>query len=155
MEPFRLEFKLSRRQRLGVELVPWLPALAATIGFAIGAALLVVNVSWWFVPLMLLPVVVYRGLFAFLFDIVVRGGRPMELSVGDSELELRTGREVKRLSLDGIFQVFRSGDVWTVLHLDGSVLTVPAETITGEQVEYLKSFARRATAARAESQSGA
>ena len=73
---FRLHYSLSRRQRLAVELVPWLPAIAGTIGFGTGAAFLVVNVSPWFFPFLLLPVTVYRGLFAFLFDIVVRGGPP-------------------------------------------------------------------------------
>ena len=53
------------------------------------------------------------------------------------------------LPLDGIFQVFRAGDTWTVLHLDGTVLTIPADAITAEQVDYLKSFARRSAAARA------
>jgi hypothetical protein len=150
MEPFHLRFTLSRRQRLAVELLPWLPAIAGTIGFSIGAVYLIVNVSRWCFPLLFLPVVVYRGLFAFAFGIVVHSGRPLELLVGDSEMELRTGSETKRLPLDGIFQVFRSDDVWTVLHLDGSVLTIPASAMSAEQSEYLKSFARRATAARAE-----
>ena len=62
---------------------------------------------------------------------------------------MRSGGETKWLPLDGVFQVFRTGDTWTVLHLDGTVLTIPADAITAEQVEYLKSFARRAAAARA------
>jgi hypothetical protein len=150
VEPFRIQYALTRRQRLAVELVPWLPAIAGTLGFGTGAAILVVNVSAWFFPLLLLPVVVYRGLFAFAFDLVVWGGRPTELLVDGTELELRSGREARRLSLDGIFQVFRSGAVWTVLHLDGTVITIPAGAITGEQVDYLRSFARRCAATRAE-----
>jgi hypothetical protein len=154
MEPFQLRYSLTRRQRLRVELVPWVPAVAGTIGFGTGAAFLVVAVSPWCFPFLLLPVVMYRGLFAFAFDLVVRGGPPTELLVDDAEMELRCGREVQRLPLDGVFQVFRSGDVWTVLHLDGTVLTIPADAITGEQVEYLRVFAhRRIAAARAEAQS--
>jgi hypothetical protein len=153
VEPFRLEFRLSRRQRLAVELVPWVPAIAGTLGFGTGAAFLVTNVSVWFFPFLLLPVIVYRGLFAFAFEIIARAGRPIELLVGDSEMELRSCGEVKLLPLDGIFQMFRADDVWTVLHLDGSLLTIPVDAITAEQVEYLKSFARRAAAARAETHS--
>ena len=49
------------------------------------------------------------------------------------------------LALDGIFQVYRSenGAVWTVLHLDGTVLTIPADVIASDQLDYLKSFAMR------------
>jgi hypothetical protein len=150
--PFHLKFTLTRRQRLAVELVPWLPAIAAALGFTVGAAFLAVNVSRWFLPLLLLPPIMYRSLFVFAFDIIVRGGLAVEVNVDETGLTVRSGGAAKWLPLDGVFQVFRSGDVWTVLHLDGSVLTIPANAITGEQVEYLKSFARRATAARAEPQ---
>ncbi len=153
MSPFRLDYTLTRRQRLAVELPPWLPAIAATLGFAFGAAFLSLNVSRWFLVMLLLPPTVYRGLFVFAFDIVFRGGKRVEVVADEVGLEVQSGGEVKWLPLDGVFQVFRTGDVWTVLHLDGTVLTVPASAITAEQVEYLKSFARRAAAARTELQS--
>ena len=139
-----LEYTLSRRQRLAVELLPWLPAVAAALGFAVGAAFLSLNVSRWFLVMLLLPPVVYRGLFAFAFDIVFRGGRHVVVTESDGELEVRSRGETKYLPLDGVFQVFRTGAVWTVLHLDGTTLTIPVSAITGEQVDYLKSFARRA-----------
>ena len=50
----------------------WLPVIAATIGFAIGTLYLVLFVSAWFLLLFLLPVIAYRGLFAFIFDIAFR-----------------------------------------------------------------------------------
>jgi hypothetical protein len=153
VEPFDLTFTLTRRQRLAVELPAWLPAIAATLGFSVGAAFLSLNVSRWFLLMFLLPAVMYRGLFVFAFDIIVRGSRTVELHTDDVGLEVRSGCEVKHLSLDGIFQVFRTGDVWTVLHLDGSNLTIPVDAINADQVGYLKSFARRAAAARAEAQS--
>ncbi len=150
MPPFLLRYSLSRRQRLAVELVPWLPAVAGTVGFGCGALYLVVNVSAWFAPLLLLPVLMYRGLFAFVVEVVARAGRPVELLVSSSELELHSGGAVKRLPLDGVFQMYLADGVWTVLHLDGSVLTIPAGAIDDEQVAYLKSFVRRAAAARAD-----
>lgn len=146
--PFTLRFTLSRRQRLAVELMPWLPAVAASLGFTVGAAYLAYSASAWFLLLLLVPPLVYRGLIVWLFDLIVRGGRPVEVRVSEADLEVSAGGERKRLALDGVFQVFREGDVWTVLHLDGTVLTVPADAISSEQVEYLKSFARRAAAAR-------
>jgi hypothetical protein len=146
--PLHLTFALTRRQRLAVELWPWSPALAAALGFTVEVAFLAVNVSRWFLPLLVLPPLVYRNLLAFVYDITVRGGRPVELLADDTALEVRTGGTAKRLPLDGIIQVFRAGDVWTVLHLDGTVLTIPIDVITAEQVEYLRGFARRAAAAR-------
>lgn len=149
MAPFHLNYTLTRRQRLAVELVPWLPAIAAAVGFTFGAAFLSLHVSRWFMLLLLLPPVVYRGLFAFAYDIAVRGGRPVEIAIDETALEMRTGAEVKRLALDGVFQVYRNGDVWTVLHLDGTVVTVPLDAITDEQIAYLRTFVRRAAAGRA------
>lgn len=153
MEPFHLRFALSRRQRLAVELPPWLPAVAGTLGFGLGALYAGLFASHWFLLLLLLPPIMYRGLFVFAFDIVFHGRRAVEVLAGAVELEVRSAEAVQRLPLDGIFQVYRSGTVWTVLHLDGTVLTIPADAISAAQVEYLKSFARRAAAARAEPQS--
>jgi hypothetical protein len=144
--PFHLHYGLSRRQRLGAELLPWLPAIAGTIGFCFGVAYLVLSVSAWFLFLFLLPVAAYRGLFAFLFDIVFRARKPVDVLVDDSRLELTIHGEQRSLPLDGIFQVCRSecGSTWTVLHLDRTVLIIPAEAITSEQLDFLKSFALRA-----------
>ena len=150
MAPFHLRFTLSRRQRLALELPPWLPAVAATTGFWIGSAYAGLYASPWFLFLLLLPVVVYRGLFALAFDLLVRGGRAVELCVDDTELRVASGGEVKSLPLGGLFQVFRSGDAWTVLHIDGTVLTIPADAISAEQVAYLRTFAHRNPATRAQ-----
>lgn len=149
MERFHITFALSRRQRLAVELPQWLPAIAGSIGFSVGAVYLCATASRLFVLLLLIPVLAYRGLFAFLFDIVTRGGRPVALTATDTALEVRSCGAVKALPLEGIFQVFCAGGTWTVLHLDGTVITVPAEAIAAEQIAYLRSFARRAQAARA------
>jgi hypothetical protein len=152
MEPFHLKFTLTRRQRLRVELPPWLPAIAATLGFGLGAAYAGLYASYWFLLLLLLPLIVYRGLFVFAFDLIVNGGRAVEIHVNDVDLEVISD-ETKRLALDGIFQVFRSDDTWTVLHLDGTVLTIPENAITLEQISYLRIFAHRTLATRAEPQS--
>jgi hypothetical protein len=144
--PFHISYSLSRRQRLAVELLPWLPAIAGTIGFSVGVAYLVLSVSAWFLFLLLLPVVAYRGLFAFLADIAFQARKPVDVLVDHSRLDITIDRVQRSLSLDGIFQVCRSesGTTWTVLHLDRTVLTIPAEAITSEQLDFLKSFALRA-----------
>ena len=151
MPAFHLSYTLTRRQRLAVELPPWLPAVAATIGFGTGAAYAGLNASPWLWLLLLLPLLVYRGLFGFAFDILINGRSATELLADgtDTDLEVRTADGVRRLPLEGVFQVFRSGDVWTVLHLDGTVLTIPADAISDDHIAYLRTFVRRAAAQRA------
>jgi hypothetical protein len=148
--PFHLRYTLTRRQRLATELHPWLPAIAGTLGFSLGIVFLSSVVSRWFLLLLLLPPILYRSLAAFLFDLAVHARRPVELVADETELAVLSGGEWRRLALDGIFQVFRSedGSTWTVLHLDGSAITIPADAVTHEQLDYLKSFARRAAAER-------
>lgn len=146
MAPFHLHFSLTRRQRLVVELYPWLPAIAGTTGFLIGTLYLVLFVSAWFLLLVLLPVVAYRGLFAFALDIAFRARQPVDIVIEEERLGVLIDGNRRWLNLDGIFQVFRSetGSTWTVLHLDGTVLTIPADAIAIDQLDYLKSFALRA-----------
>lgn len=145
-QSFHLRYTLNRRQRLAVELYPWLPAMAGTIGFLIGALYLILFVSAWFILLVLLPVIAYRGLFAFIFDIAFRAKQPVEVIVEEERLGVLVDGNRRVLALDGIFQVCRSetGATWTILHLDGTVLTIPSDAIANEQLDYFKSFALRA-----------
>ncbi len=149
---FQLRYALTRRQRLAIELHPWLPAIAGTIGFLTGALYLVVFVSTWFSLLFLLPVIAYRGLFGFFLDIILRSRQPVEVAVEDERLGIAIDGNHRWLSLEGIFQVFRceNGATWTVLHLDGTELIIPAAAIAAEELDYLKSFARRAAKERKE-----
>ena len=59
-------------------------------------AFLALNVSRWFLVMFLLPLVVYRGLFVFAFDIIVLGGKRVEVLVDDVGLELLSGRAFDR-----------------------------------------------------------
>jgi hypothetical protein len=143
--PFTIRYTLTRRQRLG-ELLPWLPALAGSVGFSVGAAYLAAVVTPWCLILLLLPLVMYRGLVALALELVFRPHKPVELTVDAGELVARVGDESRRLPLEGIIQVFRTEGTadWTVLHLDGSAFTIPAGSIAPEQLDYLKAFALRA-----------
>ncbi len=143
MLPFHVRYTLTRRQRTG-ELLPWLPALAASIGFCIGGAYLSTAVTPWFLLLFLLPIIFYRGLLLLLCDLAVRSRQPVELTVDENTLWVQCDATRQRLPLDGIIQVFRSDDVWTLLHRDGSSLLIPSDVLTDPQLDYLKSFARRA-----------
>lgn len=142
MTPFTLRYSLTRTQRAG-ELYPWVPAIAGGTGFSVGTAILGVAVSPWFLVLLLLPVVVYPSLFAALLDFALTARREFELVVDDTDIEVRSEGTTRRLPLGGVIQVFRTGDAWTVLHHDRTALLIPASAISAEQVDFLKSFARR------------
>ncbi len=146
MAPFTLSFTLSRRHRLMLEVPPWLPAIAATTGFVIGTTFAGLYASRLFFLLLVLPPIVYHGLFALVFNFIVIGGRPVTLHVDDVRIEIITGGRTQVIPLSGLFQVFCEGSTWTLLHLDGTVVTIPAGAITAEQVAYLRTFAHRTAA---------
>ena len=99
--PFRIAFTLSRRQRLAVELMPWLPAVAASLGFAVGAAFLATAASPGFLLLLLVPPLMYRGLVVLVFDLVVRGGRGGRTARGRSERRSRCRRRAPHARAGG------------------------------------------------------
>jgi hypothetical protein len=146
--PFHFRYFLSRRQRFATELLPWVPAITGSLGFTIGLAYLSVEVSAWFLILLVIPVILYRSLFPVLFDLAIHSQQLVEMSVDDSHLAVKTGKKRLLLPLSGIIQVFRTGNAWTILHFNRSVLTIPADVVTEEQIDYLKSFARNAAAER-------
>lgn len=143
MIPFRLQYSLGRRDRLAVEFTPQTPALAAALGFTCGIAYLGASVSSWFLVLLALPLVVCRRLIAFLADVAMVAERCEDILVEADRLGLLTPSGRVWLYLDGVIQVYRTGRNWTLLHLNGSVLTIPAAAIRPEQVEFLKAFALR------------
>ena len=143
--PFRLRYGLTRRHRLAVELTPWLPALATAVGFGVGVVFLGRTVSPLFYALLVLPVVLYRGFVRLVYDLVAHPLRPVDVLVEPDRLGVLLDGDRRWLSLDGVIQVYKSGrDAWTLLHLNGSVLTIPADAITREQVDFLQGFALRA-----------
>lgn len=143
MTPFRLQYALGRHDRLAVEITPHTPALAAALGFTSGIAYLGASVSAWFFVLLILPLIVCRWLIAFLLDVATVAERREDVLVEADRLGLLTPTGRVWLYLDGVIQVYRNGRNWTLLHLNGSVLTIPADAIRPEQVEFLKAFALR------------
>ncbi len=144
---FCVEFHLDRQQLLRLELMPWLPAIAGTLGFGLGAVYLSTTVSPGFALLFLLPVVMYRGLFRFLIELVIFPRRPVRLEITGDVLRLQMGRTPPReLPLTGIIQVCRTGNPlwWMVLHRDGTVIPLRADALNESQLAYLKGFALEA-----------
>ncbi len=155
MVPFRLQYALGRRDRLAVEFPPHLPALGAALGFVLGIGYLAAVVSSWFLLFLILPTLLTRGLVLFLADLALVPARSVDVLVEADRLGLLVGSDRVWLYLDGVIQVCRSNDgrTWTLLHLNGSVLTIPGAAIRPEQLDFLKGFALRAAAARRRAES--
>ncbi|MFO0798930.1 MAG: hypothetical protein U0804_15795 [Gemmataceae bacterium] len=153
MVPFRLQYEVGRRDRLAVESTPHLPACAAALGFSSGIVYLAAAVSPWFLLLLVWPTFTSRKFFALLLELIRVPRRPVDVLVEADRLGLLSGGERVWLYLDGVIQMYRTegGRTWTMLHVNGSVLTIPRDAITAEQVEFLQGFAlaawrrRRAT----------
>jgi hypothetical protein len=148
--PFRLQYALGRRHRLAVEFTPHLPACAAALGFTSGILYLALVVSPWFLGLLVWPAFACRKVAAFLVELLAVPARPVDVLVEADRLGVLVGGDRVWLYLDGVIQVCRSdnGHTWTLLHLNGSVLTIPADAIRPEQLDFLKGFALRAWRAR-------
>lgn len=144
MVPFHIRYELTRGPRLAAYLHVWGPCLAPCLGFTLGIAFLSAVVSAWFLPLLIVPVALGRWYLPGLLDIVRHRTEPVEITTDTDELVIASRRGRQRLALQGIIQVFRAGDSWTVLHAGGAVLRIPAGAISEEQVAYLKGFAWRA-----------
>ncbi len=145
MAPFHVRYELTRWPRLAAYLHVWLPCLAPCLGFTLGIAFLSAVMTPWFLVLLLVPAGLGWWYLPGLLDVVLHPTEPVELTADSEAITVVTRRGRQRLPLEGIVQVFRSGDYWTVLHAAG-VLHIPATAITEEQVCYLKSFVRRPSA---------
>ena len=150
MVPFHLRYTVNRRQRLAVELPPWLPCLAASLSFTVAVTYLSAIVHPAFCFLLPLPFILCRGFFVFLLELLAYSTRPVDVIFEADRFGVLVDSERYWLSLGGVFQVYRneSRTAWILLHLNGSILTIPNHVITTEQLDFLKGFALRAAAAR-------
>jgi hypothetical protein len=133
--PFHIRYELSRGQRFGPFLYPWLPCLAPCLGFSAGMVVLAFEVSPRFLAALVLPAAVSRNFFRGAAHILRTPVEAVEVVVDEAWV----GRVV---------QVYRDGGRWHVLHADGTELRIPADAVTVEQIEYLKVAALRAAAGR-------
>lgn len=148
MPPFCIQYELTRRPRLAAYLHVWGPCLAPCFGFTLGIAFLSLVMTPWFLVLLAVPVGLGRWYLPGLLDIALHPTEPVELAVDAEAMTVVSRRTQLRLPLDGIVQVFRAGDLWTLLHANAPPLHIPVGAITVEQADYLKGFALRAAAAR-------
>jgi hypothetical protein len=146
--PFRLHFTLTRRQRLGPHVLPWAPCLAASLGFTLGVIQIAAAHNPWLFALLVLPPVVCRRFLLLLVRVMAHPTEPVEITVDDAWLELRSDDATRRFPLVAVVQVFRAGEAWTVLFADNAAVTIPAAAIAPGQLDHLKEFAWRSATRR-------
>ncbi len=143
MVPFRLQYALGRRDRFAVEFPPQLPAAVAALGFSSGILYLTLTATPWCIVLLVLPAFTTRKLAAVLFELLAVPARAVDVLVEADRMGLRVGHDRVWLYLEGVIQVYRTAGrrTWTLLHINGSVLLIPAAAIREEQVQFLQRFA--------------
>lgn len=142
MVPFELHFDLGRRRRLVAHVAAW-ARYVPILGFTIGATVFAVVASPWVLVLLVAPHVLARGFYFGLLDILFVPVRTAVVRVTNDEIVFTLGVVRQTIALDGVMQVNRTDDTWTVLHADGASVQIPVTAITAEQVAFLKAAARR------------
>jgi len=146
--PFQLRYTLSRSQRLVPHVRLWgvfttIFALAMFAFFSIRTAFAI----WWlewagivvFGGLALGMVVLYRGLFVGLIDVLTVPRRDVDVVIEQNAAGIVLGKERWWLFLDGITSITQyRADVWTIEHHNGSVLHVPVCAINDEQMSHIR-----------------
>lgn len=96
--------------------------------------------------LLVFPAYVCRRAVVALIDLLTVPAKPVDLLVEADRLGLLVGVDRVWHDLGGVIQVFRTdgGRTWTLLHLNGFVLTIRDDVIQPEQLDFLKGFPLRA-----------
>jgi hypothetical protein len=151
--PFHLRYTLSRSQRLVTTVrtywgVPWTLFVLVLFSFfffetVVSACSLSGLGLAVFGGLALFVLLVYRGLFVGLIDVLLVPVRRMDIMVEENAAGILIGTERWYLFLDGITDLRKYRDTWTIQHWNGIVLHVPADAISEDQIGHLKAAMQR------------
>ena len=136
-------FSLSRRQRLLPLLRAW--GLFAVIGVPTFIVALGLGFSgqWvgWVITVVFLFIM--RGLFVGLVLIVIRRREPMCIAIEEQGIGFGDSQPDWWIFTDGIIGFRRTLDIWTVYHHNGTLLHIPTDVISSDDVAFLKSKATK------------
>jgi hypothetical protein len=151
--PFHLRYTLNRSQRLVTIVrtywgVPWtLFVLVLFSFFCVESVVSARSLSGMglavFGGLALFVFLVYRGLFVGLIDVLLVPVRRMDIMVEENAAGILIGTKRWYLFLDGITDLRKYRDTWTIQHWNGSVLHIPAAATSGDQIGHLKAATQR------------
>lgn len=143
-QTLQLRYSLNRLQRLVPHLRVWgivttLVVLALLTFFCIRTVVAAWSEDWAdtaiFGGLALGMLVVFRGLFIGIIDVLIFASRDMDVVFEYNAVGILVGKERRYLFLDGVINISKyRGDLWTIQHYNGSVLNLPVSLISDEQV---------------------
>ncbi len=142
-ESGHIEYDLSRRQRLVAHVGVWAPYLGGLVLIGGGGTALfvslAVSVSPWLGLLILLPLWLVRGFIIGLVNVIFVGIHHMDVIVEENGLGYATESERLWIFLDGIIRIQKySKDTWTIIHHNGTVVSIPTAAIEERYVEHMR-----------------
>ena len=150
IEPCRLEFHLTRRQRFMAHLGVWAPFLPIVLILLGGGIAMVVAisiaVSLWLMPLILVPLwFARRSIGGFLNVLVVRSQHcDIDIEENGLRCETEAGSRIFGVFVpfDTIIRISRySRDTWTLSSADGAVVSIPVDAIQQQYVDHIRARA--------------
>jgi hypothetical protein len=147
--PFTLQYELTRRQRLIPHLKLWRSLAPSMIVGLVGPLVGAVYWSWWLLVLLLVFLLLVRGFFVGLLDVLLVARKPMDLLVERRGLGFLAGEKRWFLMLDGLtgFDELTPG-LWTLQHWNGAVIHIPGSLLDEEQVAFFRGWVEEANAIR-------
>lgn len=116
----------------------WGP-LSLLIPLGLVGALAALAWSWWALVLLLFWLWFFGNFFRGLLDVALRPVVPMDLRVEENGLGFLAGGERWWLFLDGLTGIEQlTPGVWTLSHFNGSVVNIPADVLSEEQLAHLR-----------------
>jgi hypothetical protein len=142
-EPIELRYVLTRRQRWVPHWKLWRGYLPIYTVLLVGATL-AVRQSWWFLPVPIFLVILFRGLFVGTLNVLLVRRQAMDIRIEQNGLGFLVGGDRWWFFLDGLSAVeMLTPGVWTVRHWNGSVVNVPSELLSDSQLNFLRDWVER------------
>lgn len=149
MEPFEIKCTVTRSQQLMPLLRAW--GLLGPLIF-LGTVACFVQAftrSWWLIFIALGGLWAVRGFVFGLIGIVIHPVGIIDIRVEENGLGFMAGKERLWIFLDGVTRVYQPRpDIWTICHHNGTLITIPGDKITPEQLEHIRSGPERMKAKR-------
>lgn len=149
MEPFEIKCNVTRTQQLITLLRAW--GLLGPLIFLGTIACFIQSVThtWWFLFIALGGLWAARGFIFGLIGIALHHVGTLDIRVEENGLGFMAGKERLWIFLDGVTRVHQPrADIWTVCHHNGTLITIPSDKITPEQIEHIRSGPERMKAKR-------
>jgi hypothetical protein len=141
--PFQLKYDLHRRERIVPHLVHWL-RLFPGVAILLGTSIWLMTKSFWFLPLLLLGLYSAKNCLKGIIDVLIHPVWHMDIVVDESRLGILDGGQRFYLHMSEIEDIKNTYNIaWTIAYLDGTVINIPVNCISDEQIAYLKACSAR------------